>query len=109
MAKTAAHSHYLLSVDAGETCAHLYLIVPKTMLVEDEDYERLAFEANFALANALLSAGYHGPIPPSPTVSKLKCESQDEVEAILREPWLTANGLMSSRLASGPCSRSRWP
>jgi hypothetical protein len=85
MAKTAAHSHYLLSVDAGETCAHLYLIVPKTMLVEDENYERLAFEANFALANALLSAGYHGPIPPSPTVSKLKCESQDEVEAILRE------------------------
>jgi hypothetical protein len=84
MAKTAAHSHYLLSVDAGETCAHLYLIVPKTMLVEDEDYLRLAFETNFTLADALLSAGYAGPPPPSPTVSRLERESQDAVEATLR-------------------------
>jgi hypothetical protein len=76
--------HYLVSVDAGEICAHLYMIFPKTML-GDEHYERFAVETNQTLAMALLEAGHDGPTPPSPTIRKLARKSQDEVEALLRE------------------------
>jgi hypothetical protein len=79
-----AHSHYLLSVAAGEICAHLYLIAPRTMFQEGP-HERLADETTSTLAIALPHAGFDGPQPPPPMVQWLDCEHQGKAEAILRE------------------------